>query len=343
MVFVDLRSDTVTRPGPAMRAAMAGAEVGDDVFGEDPTVRRLEEAAAALMGKEAALLVPSGTMANQVALGALGRPGDEVIAEAGAHCYRFEGGAAAALWGLSILPVAGRRGILEPEAVAAAIQPDNPHYPVSRVLALENTSNTGGGSVYPLARLEALGALARERGLFVHLDGARIFNAALAGGYPPAAAAAAADTVSFCLSKGLGAPAGSLVCASAELIRRARRLRKRLGGGMRQAGILAAAGLYALEHHVARLAEDHARARRLAGALAGMAGVVLDPEAVETNIVVFEIAPGRPTPQEAAARLASLGVGMVPFGPGRMRAVTHLDVDDAGIEAAINACAAVLG
>ena len=343
MIEIDLRADTVTRPDAGMRQAMAQAEVGDDVFGEDPTVNQLQERAARLLGKEAALFVPSGTMANQICLALLTRPGDEVICDQYAHLYRHEGGAGAALWGLSFHPLPGRRGLLDPEMVRGAVQADNVHFPVSRVLALENTHNRGCGAVYPLDLVEELAGLARSLGLRLHLDGARMFNACAAAGYRPEQLAAPFDTVSFCLSKGLGAPVGSMVVASRELIRRALRIRKRLGGGWRQAGILAAAGLYALEHNLPRLAQDHERARRLALGLAELAGVSLDPEQVETNIVIFDITPSGLEPAEAARRLAEMGLGVIPFGPSQLRAVTHLQISDQDIERALQVLSRVLG
>jgi threonine aldolase len=343
MIRIDLRSDTVTKPDEAMRRAMATAEVGDDVFGEDPTVNRLQEVAARMLGREAALFVPSGTMANQICLRLLTRPGDEVICDQTAHLVRFEGGAAAVLSGLPVNLIEADRGILDPEAVEAAIRPDNVHLPVSRVVALENTHNYGGGAVYPLQTIRAITGLATDRGLSLHLDGARMFNACAAAGYGPAELAAGFDTVSFCLSKGLGAPVGSMVVSSRENIDQARRVRKRLGGGMRQAGILAAAGLYALEHNLDRLWEDHDRAGRLARGLAELKGVRLDPDRVETNIVVFDLAPGGPDQEETIGRLADRGVGVVPFGPGRLRAVTHLMINDRDIDDALAAFREVLG
>jgi len=337
MLTIDLRSDTVTRPDDGMRRAMAGAEVGDDVFGEDPSVNRLQEKAADLLGREAALFVPSGTMANQVCLRLLTRPGDEVICDRTAHLFRFEGGAAAVLSGLPFNLLDAERGLLSPEMIAAAIKPDNVHLPVSRLIALENTHNYGGGAVYPLARIRAIQDLAQERGLALHLDGARMFNACAAAGYTPVELAAGFDTVSFCLSKGLGAPVGSMVVSSRENIHEARRVRKRLGGGMRQAGILAAAGLYALEHNLDRLAEDHARARVLAQGLADLPGVDVDPSRVETNIVVMDISGTGRSNEEAVSRLAAQGVGVVPFGPGRLRAVVHLEISDRDIDEALTA------
>ncbi len=330
---IDLRSDTVTRPTPAMREAMARADVGDDVYGEDPTVNLLQEEVAALLGKEAALFVPSGTMANQVALGALTRPGDEIVCDGGAHCLSFESGALAALWGVQARTVVAERGLLDPAAVEAAIRPVHDVYPRTRVVEIENTHNRGGGAVYPLDRIRALGEVARRRGLHVHLDGARLWNACAASGIDAAEYARDATTVSVCLSKGLGAPAGSLVAGPRDLVADARRLRKRLGGGMRQAGILAAAGRYALQHHRERLAEDHANARRLADGLTAMGGLL--PYPVETNLV-FAAFTGR-SAAELSARLAAAGVLANPEGsrPDLLRFVTHLDVSRADVDEAL--------
>ena len=335
MIKIDLRSDTVTRPDEAMRKAMAQAEVGDDVFGEDPTVNRLQEKAAEIMGKEAALFVASGTMANQICLRILTRPGDEVICDQAAHVYRNEGGAGAVLSGLSFLPLPGPRGLLTLELVAGAIQPDNIHYPVSRVVALENTHNRGNGAAYALDAVKAISDFGHEKGLMLHLDGARIFNACLAGGYGVRELAGCFDTISFCLSKGLGAPVGSMVVSSKEMVKQALRVRKRLGGGWRQAGILAAAGLYALENNVERLAEDHTRAKRLALGLAELPCLKIDPAEIESNIVIFDITPSGLTPPEAMGRLAEQGVGVVPFGGNNLRAVTHLQISDRDIEEAL--------
>ena len=341
MKLIDLRSDTVTRPTPAMREAMARAEVGDDVYGEDPTVNALQERVAALLGKEAALFVPSGTMANQVALGVLTRPGDEIVCDSGAHCISFESGALAALWGVQARTIAAERGILDPASVEAAIRPQGDVYPRTRLLELENTHNRGGGAVYPLERVRALGALARRRGLHLHLDGARLWNACAATGVAPAEYASEATMVSVCLSKGLGAPAGSLVCGPRDLVAEARRLRKRLGGGMRQAGVLAAAGLHALDHHLARLPDDHANARRLADGLAALPGASL-PFPVETNLVFVAFA-GR-SATELAVRLAKEGVLANPEGsrPDLLRLVTHLDVSREDVDEAVRRAARLL-
>jgi threonine aldolase len=339
---IDLRSDTVTLPSPGMREAMARAELGDDVYGEDPTVNRLQERVAALLGKESAILVPSGTMANQVALGVLTRPGDEVICDEGAHPVNFEGGAMPALWGIQPRTLRGERGLLDPAQVEAAIRPESEHFPRSRVLEIENTHNRGGGSVYPLERVRALAELARRRGLDLYLDGARLMNASVASGVPPADYAAGASLASLCLSKGLGAPAGSLLAGPRDLVREARRLRKRLGGAMRQSGVLAAAGLYALDHNVSRLAEDHANARSLAGALSSLPGCAV-PHPVETNLV-FALFAGR-SAVDLAARFREAGVLCNPEGsrPDLVRFVTHLDVSREDVLEAARRVARALG
>ena len=342
MRLIDLRSDTVTRPTPAMREAMARAEVGDDVYGEDPTVARLEERSADLLGKEAALFVPSGTMANQIALGVLARGGDEVVCEAGAHCFAFEGGALAALWGVQARTILGERGVLDPVAVEAAIRPDDPHYPRTRAVAIENTHNRGGGKAWSLAAVRAVGDVAARRGLALYMDGARLLNAVVATGTSARDYAAPATLASMCFSKGLGAPVGSVLAGPRPLIQEGRRLRKRLGGGMRQAGILAAAGLFALEHHVARLVEDHAHAARLGDLLSQLPGARLQFP-VETNLlfVAFE---GR-SAAELSGRFRQAGVLCNPEGsrPELVRFVTHLDVSASDIEEAARRVAAVVG
>ena len=315
---IDLRSDTVTRPTAAMRQAMASAEVGDDVYGEDPTVNRLQERAAALLGKEAALFVPSGTMANQASLRAAARPGEVVLAGEGAHLLVYESGAASGLSGLQVETL-GRGGLFDGADVEAAVHPDEAHYAPTRVVAVENTHNRAGGRVFPLERVEDVARAARRHGLYLHLDGARLWNAVVASGVPAARWAEPFDTATFCLSKGLGAPVGSLVCGSRERIRRVHRARKLLGGGMRQAGILAAAGLHALEHHVARLADDHANARRLAEGLERL-GFRVDPPP-ETNLVRFAVRDAAAFLRETRARELLVN----PVAPGWFRAVTHLD------------------
>ncbi len=325
--IVDLRSDTVTHPTPAMRRAMAAAEVGDDVYGEDPTVRRLEERAAELMGFEAGLFVPTGTMGNQIAVHLHTVPGSEVVGDAGCHVFNFEMGAMAALSGALPRPVPSPDGIPDPAAIESAIQPAAGYRTPTRLLLLENTHNLAGGRVVPLERMRELIGVARRHGLPVHLDGARIHNAAAALGIPAAELAAGCDTVMFCLSKGLAAPVGSLLVGSSETITEARRIRKLFGGGMRQAGVLAAAGLVALDEMLPRLAEDHETARQLAEHLAAIPAFDLDPSTVETNIVFFRVRPESGlTASELVERFRSHGVLAHALGPDRIRMVTHYEI-----------------
>jgi threonine aldolase len=326
---IDLRSDTVTQPTPAMREAIAKAPVGDDVYGEDPTVDALQRRAAQLLGVEAALFVPSGTMGNQAALRTLTRPGDVVLASENAHLLRYEAGAPAALWGVHVKTI-GRDGLFDAGDVRqAAVAARDSHVAPTTVLAFENTHNFAGGRIFPLDALRGAASAARELGLRLHLDGARLFNAVVATGVPAAEWAAPFDTVSFCLSKGLGAPVGSLVCGSAAQIREVHRARKLLGGGMRQAGLLAAAGLYALDHHVERLALDHANARRFAAGLCAL-GIAVRP-APETNMVMFDVDDAAAFARGLAER--ALRINMI--APGRFRAVTHLDVGESDIDEAL--------
>lgn len=344
MQWVDLRSDTVTKPTPAMREAMARAEVGDDVFGEDPTVNRLEALAAERMGKAAALFVASGTMGNLAAVLAHCGRGDEMILGDLSHTFLYEAGGAAALGGVHprTLPTQPD-GTLAPAAIEAAVRGDDPHFPVTRLICLENTHNRAGGAALGAAYLRDVGELADRRGLRLHLDGARIFNAAVALGVPARRLAAPAHSITFCLSKALCAPVGSVLCGEAEFIARARRVRKQLGGGMRQAGVLAAAGIVALETMVERLAEDHVRARRLAEALSLLPGIALDPGTPHTNMVYFNL--NEAAPLDAAqltARLARDGVRVHPSGARRFRLVLHHDVDDEGLERALAAFKAAL-
>ncbi|MBD3162329.1 MAG: aminotransferase class I/II-fold pyridoxal phosphate-dependent enzyme [Candidatus Eisenbacteria bacterium] len=334
---IDLRSDTITRPTPEMRRAIAEAEVGDDVFRDDPTVAKLEEKVAALLGKEAALFVASGTMGNQIALSVLTRPGDEVLLEGESHIYLYEAGAPAALSGLQIRTIPGVRGLVDAERLRAALRPRDVHYPPTTLFCFENTHNRAGGRVLPLEEMERTAGVAREAGLALHLDGARLWNAAIASETPEAAYASLCETVSVCFSKGLGAPVGSALAGERDRIERARQVRKRLGGGMRQVGILAAGALHAIEHHRDRLADDHRRARRLAETLAELSPFTLDPDSVETNIVVIGLRTG--SPGEWCEKLATEGVRVVPFGERAIRAVLHLDVDDAGLKRAIEAFA----
>jgi len=325
----DFRSDTVTRPSQAMRAAMAAAEVGDDMFGEDPSVNRLQTQAAELLGKPAALYLPTGTQANLVALMAHCGRGDEYIVGQNAHCYRFEGGGAAVLGSIQPQPIINQPdGSLALADIAEAVKPNDPHYARTRLLALENTI---GGKILPAGYVRQATDLARDHGLACHLDGARLFNASVAIGVPAADLAAPFDSVSICLSKGLGAPLGSLLVGDAGLIERARRIRKMVGGGMRQAGIVAAAGLHALEHNVERLAEDHANARQLAEELAALPGLTV-AAAPQTNIFFLEVA--AEIRADFAAHLAENGVG-VSAVYGYQRWVTHLDVDAAAVAAAL--------
>lgn len=350
---VDLRSDTVTRPTPQMRRAIAGAEVGDDVFGEDPTVNRLEERAAELAGKEAALFVPSGTMANQLAIRSQTSPGDEVLLEEGTHPFNYESGAPAAISGVQVRPITGQQGVITTQQIAAHLRGTDEHYAPVTLVIMENTHNRAGGAIFPLGEMEPIRDLCRERGLSIHIDGARIFNAAVATGTPVEAYAACADTLSFCFSKGLGAPVGSVLTGTRELIARARRFRKMLGGGMRQAGILAAAALYALDHHIDRLAEDHARTRRLAEGIGRVPGFAVVNDPPDTNILIVEVSDDaahanqihtfaggegvKRTAPRVCAALANRGVLALPVSETRMRLVVHLDVDDNGIDRSVEA------
>ncbi len=325
--MIDLRSDTVTRPTAAMRQAIAGAEVGDDVYGEDPTVRRLEETVADLLGTEAALFVPSGTMANQLALRALTRPGEEVMIGKDAHCWIHESGALAALAGAQVQQLPGD-GRFDAHAVRDGYKPAVSWLSPTTVVSVENTHNMGGGLVWPRAQVDDVLAAARALGMSAHLDGARIWNASVATGLPEKALAAGFDTVSVCLSKGLGAPAGSLVAGARDVITRCHRFRKMYGGGMRQAGVLAAAGLHALAHHRDRIVQDHDHAKLLAGRLAGAPGLDVDPARVETNIVMIDVAAPR-SAQALVAACGERGLRVSAITSRRLRLVTHLDVDRA--------------
>ena len=323
-MIVDLRSDTVTQPTPGMRAAMAAAPVGDDVFGEDPEVNALETEVARLLGKEAGVYVPSGTMANQIAIRLLTQPGDEVILEASAHPFLYEAGGPAVISGVTLRLVPGVRGVLDPEDVRAAVRPPNVHHATPTLLSVENTANRGGGSVVTVERAEALAQVARAAGLRTHLDGARLWNAHVATGSPLHMLAAPFDVANVCFSKGLGAPVGSLLACPAELAPRARRIRKMLGGGMRQAGILAAACRWAVQHHLPLLAEDHRRARVLAEGLTSMGWEVIPPE---TNLLYVRCQDAHAT----VTHLATHGVRAIALAHDQVRLVTHLQVDDEGI------------
>src|SRR5437764_1051301 len=338
--MIDLRSDTVTKPTPGMLAAMTAAAVGDDVFGEDPTVNELERRTADLFGMEAGLFVPSGTMSNQVAVRAHCQPQDEVLLETTSHIYQWEAGGPAALSGVTCRPIDAPRGILDVSHLEGKVRPDDPHAVRTRLVCLENTHNRGGGTVYPLDTVRAVSAWARSNRLATHLDGARIWNAIVATGVPAKEWARHFDTVSVCFSKGLGAPVGSALLGPKDLIARGRRIRKLFGGGMRQAGFLAAACLYAVEHHVDRLAEDHANARLIAAAIRDVPGLRLTPPEVETNLVWFEVDPALGTARDVADRLKAKGVLVAALGKNVVRAVTHLD---ASREQCERAAAAIRG
>jgi threonine aldolase len=340
MRVIDLRSDTVTKPTPAMREAMARAEVGDDVFGDDPTVKELEGQTAELLGKEAALFVPSGTMANQLAIRGHTQPGDEILVEANAHLYYYECGAPAMLSGVMCRCLNGQRGIFTGADVEAALRPADQHFPPTRLVCVENTHNRGGGKIWSLEQTQQVAAAARKHGLHLHLDGARLWNAAVASGIPERDYAAHFDTVSVCFSKGLGAPVGSALVGSRGFIERARRFRKMFGGGMRQAGIIAAGALFALRQHRDRLTEDHANAKALASGLATVEGLEAEPAEVETNMVRFRV---RSLPaQQLVDRLRAQGVLVLAVGPDTIRAVTNLMVSSHDIQAAVAIIAGVL-
>jgi threonine aldolase len=331
MKLLDLRSDTLTRPTRPMLQAMMDAQVGDDVFGEDPSVRHLEERAADMFGKQEALFCASGTMANQIAIQLHTRPGNEVVCEANSHVYLYEGGGIGKNAGCSVRLVTGRQGLMDALGVKMAIRPDDPHFPSTSLVCLEHTSNKGGGICYPLDTMRQIRGVAQAAGLAMHLDGARVFNAMTATGQDAKEVGELFDTMTFCLSKGLGCPVGSLLLGSGEAMHRARRIRKAMGGGMRQAGYLAAAGTYALDHHMERLAHDHENAKVLAEKLLGYPGVagVWPPE---TNIVVLELGKGVDEPV-FLERLKDAGLWGLRFGPGLVRLVCHLDVSAQDIRA----------
>ena len=332
--MIDLRSDTVTRPTPGMLDAMMSAEIGDDVFGDDPSCNALEARAAELAGMEAGLFVPSGTMGNQIAIRCWTQPGDEVVMEAGSHPFNYEAAGAAVISGVQIKTLTGERGQLAPEQIWGAVRVDNVHFAPATLVSIENTANRGGGTIYPQDVLDEIGRGCRERGLRAHMDGARVFNAVVGSGVPLSRVVQEFDSVTFCLSKGLGAPVGSVLCGPADMIHRGRRFRKFLGGGMRQAGFLAAAGLYALEHHVERLAQDHARCRALWSGLSDLGYAVREPE---TNMVYVTV----PRAQDAVAFLLERGIATHAVADDCIRLVTHLDVDDAGIASVLEGFAAV--
>ncbi len=332
--MIDLRSDTVTKPTPAMRAAMFAADVGDDVFGEDPTVNRLEQRVAEYLGKEAAIYVPSGCMANQIAVRLHCRPGDELLCETTSHVILWEGGGPAALSGVTCRTLTGEHGLLSLSTLQNEIHPTDIHSTQTRLIWLENTHNRGGGRIHSLESIQEISTWARQHSLAMHLDGARIWNAIVATGIPAPEWTQHFDTVSVCFSKGLGAPVGSALAGSRELMTRARRYRKLFGGAMRQIGFLAAACLYAIDNHVERLAEDHNNAKLLAEAVAQTPGLKLVPPTVETNVVWFEVSPSIGTPQDVATKLKANGVLVAALGNHVVRACTHLDVTRADCEKA---------
>jgi threonine aldolase len=344
MDFVDLRSDTVTQPTPAMREAMARAAVGDDVYGEDPSVNRLQEIAAEMVGKEAGLFLPSGTMGNLAAILAHCGRGDEVILGNKAHTFLYEAGGVSALGGVHSCQVPNQPdGTLALDDIQAAIRPMDAHFPVTRLIALENTHNRCGGSVISADYTRAVGQLAREHNLSLHLDGARLFNAAVALGVDAHELTKPVDSVTFCLSKGLCAPVGSVLCGSQEFIQRAHRIRKQLGGGMRQAGILAAAGIVALENMVSRLADDHAHAKRLAQGLARIPGLILDPGTPHTNMVFLNLSDQLSlNASQVAEQLSRRGVRVGVVGARRFRLVTHYWIEEAGVDKAVTEFAGVV-
>jgi threonine aldolase len=339
----EFRSDTFTRPDEGMRRAMATAEVGDDVWGEDPTVRELEETAAAICGKEAAVFISSGTMGNAIGVRLHAGQGDELYAHARSHVVDNEGGGSAALWGIAQRQLHGADGMFdEADLEAWVADGSDPHHPIPRIVCIENTSMAAMGGPWPMERLARVSAYAHERGMKVHIDGARMFNAAVALGVGPHEICAHADSVTFCLSKGLGAPVGSVLCCSGEDIGKAHRLRKLLGGGMRQAGIVAAAGLYALERNVERLADDHANARRLAEGLAETGRLAVDPARVRTNMVLACVTRESDTAAAVCRDLDAVGVRAAPYDGRTVRFATSLEVDGAGVEAALEAANRVL-
>ena len=333
MKTIDLRSDTITKPTPAMREVMASAEVGDDVFGDDPTVIKLESYIAELLGKEAALFVPSGTMANQLAVRCQTSPGDEILIDTNAHIYWYEAGGPAALSGVTCKHLPGVRGIFTSDDVLAALRPDDNHFPPTTLLSVENTHNRGGGSVWSIDSIRKVTKTAREAGLQTHLDGARLWNASVSSGLPESEYAECFDSVSVCFSKGLGAPVGSALLGSEQFIRKARRFRKQFGGGMRQAGIIAAAALYATVNHRERLAEDHNNAYILANGISSIPGIEIDVNEVDTNMVYFAVS-GMSAPQ-LAENLKGKGLLVLAIDQKRIRAVTSLMVDQDDIQLAI--------
>jgi threonine aldolase len=332
--LIDLRSDTVTKPTAGMRAAMAAADVGDDVFSEDPTVIRLQERVAELLGKEAALFVPSGTMSNQICIRCHTQPGDELICEVNNHIFQYESGGPAVISQVMCRTVEGDYGVIDVAMIDGLVKGESEHMARTRLVCLENTHNRGGGKIFPLEKIERISRWARGQGLAMHLDGARLWNAVVATGIPFKTWAQHFDTVSVCFSKGLGAPVGSALAGPKELVKRARRIRKTLGGGMRQVGVLAAAANYALDHHIDRLVEDHANAKRLVELIRDIPGVTLAPPEIETNLLFMKLDAKLGTAAQVQGRLRELGILALPTAAQTIRFVTHLDVNRVQIEQA---------
>lgn len=335
--MIDLRSDTVTKPSPAMREAIAKAEVGDDVYGEDPSVNLLQKKVSEMLGKEAGLFVTSGSMGNAVAIKAQTEPGDEVILEAGAHIFNYESASAAFLSGVQVHPLIGKRGAITAHQIQPHIRPESAHFPRTRLICLENTHNRAGGTIFPIEEIRRIHKMAKSKGLRMHLDGARLWNASVATGIPLSEYAQYFNSVSVCFSKGLGAPVGSLLAGDSEFIQKAHRYRKIFGGGMRQAGILAAGALYAVDHNVQRLKEDHKHARKLAEAVSEIHGLFVDLEAVHTNIIFVELQETKMTADQTVQALRDQDILILSTGPNRLRAVTHLNVSEQDIDQAIDA------
>ena len=336
-MIIDLRSDTVTKPTPAMREAMSKADVGDDVFGEDPTVNLLQEKVAAILGKDAALFMASGTMSNQVAVKTHTQPGDEVLVERESHIFNYECGTPAVFSGVQLLPLNGKKGVFTADEVKASIRPPNVHHPHTRLVVVENTHNRAGGTVWSLHEIEAIRTVAKTHGMKMHLDGARLWNASVAAGIPLKTYASFFDSVSVCFSKGLGAPVGSVLAGSNDFIEQARRFRKMLGGGMRQAGVLAAAAIYAIDYHIERLAQDHQNARRFAEALSRLPGIKIELDDVQTNIVLIHVHGAKMSAREIVQALKKQDVLILDIGPDRLRAVFHMDISDQQVFDAIHA------
>jgi threonine aldolase len=341
--MIDLRSDTITKPTPGMREAMMAAEVGDDVFGEDPTINRLQERVADITGKDASLFVPSGTMGNQVCIKTHTQPGQEIIVERVSHIFNYECGSPGLLSGVQVLPIMGNRGAFTLEQVREVIRPPNVHHPKTSLICFENTHNRGGGTIFPFSEIKNIYQFARKNGISVHLDGARLWNAAAVGGISIAEYCRFCDSVSMCFSKGLGAPVGSIIAGSREFIEKARFYRKAFGGGMRQAGILAAAALYALDNHLERLKDDHRRAKKLAEFIAGIPDIVLDLESVQTNIIIFDLKNTGLDGLAFSSELEKRGVRMLTYDRTKVRAVTHLQVSDEEIDETIGVLENVFG